>query len=239
VPGVSGAVRVAVGVSHQCALLEDGTVACWSAANPAEPEQEVVELVSGLGDVQKLAMGSNHHCALQGDATLWCWGSNRQGELGQGPDSETSSALAVPVAGLGGVVDFDLSGNGSCAVTGNGSVHCWGSVQYTLASEDWPNPGNTVAWAPSLVPYVADAVSMSTGGAVSCVRTASEQVHCWGHPRMVVPATGTSTMLSTTVATRSYGKGSDSVIRSPTHCTQSACTTHTDQSVGGSRHRAP
>ena len=106
---------VAAGNLSTCALLDDGTVACWgydtfgqAGVSPdAATSTGVVAtptIVAGVGNVQKLAMGagSQHVCALVRGGSVKCWGSNEFGQLGAatsegGAVVGTSSSTPVDV----------------------------------------------------------------------------------------------------------------------------------------------
>lgn len=90
VPLTAGAVRLASGPLHTCALHADGTVTCWGdneygqlgngtlgiAADPA--------LVIDLPPAVQITAGSSHTCIRANDGTPLCWGSNEAGQLGRG-----------------------------------------------------------------------------------------------------------------------------------------------------------
>jgi alpha-tubulin suppressor-like RCC1 family protein len=94
VPFVNGAVSVAAGVHHACAVLESGEVTCWGSdefgqcahVQPGAP-------IPGLKDVTALALGEYHTCALDKSGHVRCWGRNLRGSLGNG----TTVDGAVPV----------------------------------------------------------------------------------------------------------------------------------------------
>ena len=83
-----------------CALLSDGTVACWGndqfgqlGAPPAGCNEgdcsDVPVTVGGLMGVTAIAVGGQFACALS-SPTIQCWGDNTFGELGNGSTSNTS-----------------------------------------------------------------------------------------------------------------------------------------------------
>jgi len=131
VDSISGAVGVAAGFSHSCAVLIDGTIWCWgsdiygklgngSAGSGSDPVQVV-----GITTAMTIAAGLSHTCALLGDGTAWCWGAGGWGQLGAG--TTTSSNIPVQVLGLAGVVQLPNEiWDHTCAVLGNGSAWCWG-----------------------------------------------------------------------------------------------------------------
>jgi len=100
--GLSGAIAVAAGYSHTCAVLADHTMRCWGSnyygqlgngitnKNPAA----VPEKVSGIASAFTVTAGFNHTCARLIDGTFKCWGHNRNGELANG--TTTDSSIPVP-----------------------------------------------------------------------------------------------------------------------------------------------
>lgn len=109
-PAPSAAKQLATRGGTTCALLTNGTVACWgsnghkqlgSAANitvacfsgsgPALDCRPAAALVDGLSDVTEIAVGNDHVCALVATGGVKCWGSNQNGQLGDG-----NSGVDVP-----------------------------------------------------------------------------------------------------------------------------------------------
>jgi hypothetical protein len=90
----ANATQLAVGESHACALMMDGTVLCWgrnaygelgvpvgdSARCPGGPCQTTPQLVAGLPAAVAIAAGGTTTCAVTAASEVHCWG-----ELVQGP----------------------------------------------------------------------------------------------------------------------------------------------------------
>src|SRR5262249_27752128 len=74
-------------------------------------------------------------CALRQSGEVYCWGSNGAGLLGDGPDAaaEPLALQPVPVAALSNVVQIAVGAQEACAVRGDGSVVCWGSLAGRVA----------------------------------------------------------------------------------------------------------
>lgn len=127
-----GAIAVATGAEHSCALLPDGTATCWGRndhgelGNGAVVHASAVPVsVDGLLGAQALAAGAHHTCALTAAGTVKCWGLNNHGQLGDG--STDDSAAAVDVAGLDQVVAIGAGYFHTCALTAAGTLKCWGA----------------------------------------------------------------------------------------------------------------
>jgi alpha-tubulin suppressor-like RCC1 family protein len=86
VSGITTATSIALGYSHSCALLSDGTVKCWgdnmygqlgngtttSSTPPVEGLGFRAVEVSGITTATSIAMGYSHSCALMSDGKVKC-----------------------------------------------------------------------------------------------------------------------------------------------------------------------
>eukprot|EP01043_Picozoa_sp_COSAG02_P038455 COSAG02_NODE_2965_length_7644_cov_1362.789927_10_plen_272_part_01 len=89
------AVGVTVGVSHACAILDEGSLKCWGAnragqlgdgsrygsASDFSSTPVSVDLGTGRTAVE-VAAGYEHTCAILDDGSLKCWGYSWGGALG-------------------------------------------------------------------------------------------------------------------------------------------------------------
>ncbi len=111
-----------------CALLDDGTVACWGSnqvgqlGRGEEAERagsSTPERVVGVSNVVEL----DHTCAVDKSGGVWCWGTGPflRGDGGARTIERTPVKLDLPAStkvGLG----YDVA----CAVV-EGGLRCWGS----------------------------------------------------------------------------------------------------------------
>ena len=136
VNGLTGAVGLAAGYGHACALLSNATMRCWgenregqlgngTTANPGTPQPVNV---SGITGATAFTTGAYHTCAVLGNGTLRCWGRNGNAQLGNG--TYTNSSTPVTVSGLTGVAAVSGGGAHTCAVLNDGTVRCWGENDF-------------------------------------------------------------------------------------------------------------
>lgn len=99
--------EVSTGISHSCALMNNGTVRCWGANNYGQlgtgntTNATKPVTVAGLPrPAIALSAGGSHTCARLDDLTIRCWGRNDRGQLGN--NSRTNSTSPVVLAGAAG-----------------------------------------------------------------------------------------------------------------------------------------
>ena len=72
--------QIAVGRTHSCALLRDGTVHCWGANEHAQLADGTTShrahpaLVNGVFEVEEVAAGGDATCVRLSDGSERCWG---------------------------------------------------------------------------------------------------------------------------------------------------------------------
>ncbi len=90
VAGLTGAVDVAAGGEHTCALLNSGQARCWGSRDFGQlgdgitggPVATSPVGVAGLSGATGLASGSFHTCAIVAGGQARCWGANGEGAIG-------------------------------------------------------------------------------------------------------------------------------------------------------------
>ena len=92
VVGLKGGVAaVSAGTSHTCAVTTVGGVKCWGESFSNAPVD-----VSGLtSSVAAVSAGGFHTCALTVSSGVKCWGDNRSGQLGDGTNTDRTTAVDV------------------------------------------------------------------------------------------------------------------------------------------------
>jgi alpha-tubulin suppressor-like RCC1 family protein len=201
VSGLTGAVALAAGYGHTCALLADATMRCWGEnregqlgnGTTADPGTAHPVAVSGITGVTAFTTGAYHTCAVLGDGTLKCWGRNGDGELGDG--TWTTSSTPRPVNGLTGVAAVSGGGAHTCAVLSDGTVQCWGENEFGQLG-DGTTTGSLI---PVLVRGINSAVAVSAGWRHTCALLGDGSVQCWGQNDLGQLGDGTTTNRTTPV----------------------------------------
>jgi alpha-tubulin suppressor-like RCC1 family protein len=182
---LAGAVRVAAGGRHACAVRSTGTVACWGRNASGQLGDGTVTQrafavdVGGVTTATDVVAGSEHTCALLADRTVVCWGLNDQGQLGDGSGAPAGSRTPVAVRDLTDVraIASSPSARHTCALTTTGAVWCWGDN----ATGQLGVGGTTDAPTPVQVTALGmAAVAVGVGGAHSCAVRMDGTVACWG-----------------------------------------------------------
>ena len=152
------AVAIAGARSHNCALLNDGTVKCWGYNYYGQLGQghtnSIGRAADDMGDnltaidlgTNKTAVaidaGDSHTCAVLNDGTVKCWGSGYSGKLGQpggghngsfiGDEAdEMGDNLSAIDLGTGRTATAIAAGNfHTVALLDNGTVKAWGRNNY-------------------------------------------------------------------------------------------------------------
>jgi alpha-tubulin suppressor-like RCC1 family protein len=173
---------VCTGEAFSCELANDGTVYCWGTdgndelGNNLSPgNKSAATLVQGTTGVTAITCGQSHVCVLTG-GTVQCWGSNVSGELGLSTATATKYGVAVKVPGLTGPIAIAAGEYFTCALSSDGTVHCWGNNDY---GELGDNSGysHNIPWS---VTGLTNATAIAAGFHHACAILSDSTVECWG-----------------------------------------------------------
>ncbi|MBK6465411.1 MAG: hypothetical protein IPF92_31075 [Myxococcales bacterium] len=206
--GATRVVHIECGDHHACAVMGDGSVACWGhddegqlgdgggAARPRPTK------VPGLSGVREIALSRTLGCALGVDKSVRCWGTGRA--LGG------QAMTRAPATVMGGLRASELSASGvtACGREEGGAFRCWGSAKglpdlggdvVSLAvaathvcalrrdgsvrcagAEHWGGAGRDSLNRPLLPAAASPPGEIATGDAFACALGKDKKVYCWG-----------------------------------------------------------
>ncbi len=179
VVGLTDATRIVAGAYHFCALLSDGSVACWGwnrrgqvgAATEGVYEEPV--RVVGLTDVVELAAGHEHTCTIARSGSVACWGSRNGAPLGDGIAADEAQPTPIAVAGVDDAEQIAGGAWHTCIVRRGGRVTCWGGNGFGQSSAP--------SALPTMIDDVDDAIDVVAGYGHTCVLRRDSSVWCWGY----------------------------------------------------------
>jgi alpha-tubulin suppressor-like RCC1 family protein len=220
--------QVATGTASTCALLSQGSVACWGdnghgeLGNGTTINSSTPVAVSNLSGVSAITMGAFHACALVSGA-VYCWGYGSDGQLGIG--SAVPNAQTVPLGVVGSMTVKAIAGGGNhtCALLVAGNVACWGDNangdvgDTSLVSGTQANSPVPVSSAISVsgpdggsAPLV-NAVAIAAGSGHTCAVLGTGSIVCWGLNGNGQLGNGTTTSSTRPVAVAAVATGATAV----------------------------
>ena len=179
VPVIADATSIGAGENHACALRAGGVVSCWgddglgqlgdNDGNTADSATPVD--VTGLpGAASQLVVGQDHACALVG-TDVYCWGDALHGQLGQGDNVDSDTALLVP--GLPQIVQIASGFNYVCAIDDTADMWCWGyGLDGQLGNGGIELTGLEDFTSPVLFQVASGITDVACGNSHTCVETA-------------------------------------------------------------------
>lgn len=160
---------IALGDTHACALMHQGSVRCWgsnSSGQLGDPglsssaKELIPRLVPGVNDAVQIVAADQYTCVLTNSGSVRCWGVLP-------PMNSAPMKTPSVVAGFEAGIDKIATGFGALCALQGGIVKCRTNVWEPLAvSPAFPSPV-TDFW-------------ISGRSSVACVRGTSTGIACWG-----------------------------------------------------------
>ncbi len=204
------ATKVAMGSSHACAILDNGSLTCWGNnsfgqlglehtdnrgdnSNEMGANLQFVNLGSGKSAVQIFA-GSSSTCAILNDNSLKCWGNNDYGQLGQGHKNTIGGNSNEMGDNLNPIdlgpslyaTSVSIGTSHTCAILNNLSVKCWGRNNYGQLGQgdNLDRGGDTNEMGVNLDPidfgFSRTVTQLTSKGQRSCAILSDTNITCWG-----------------------------------------------------------
>jgi alpha-tubulin suppressor-like RCC1 family protein len=195
--------KLAVGSSHTCVLLSGGHVKCWGvsglsgvgmcdAGNEATRPDEMgnrLPLVN-LGTSRTaidLVAGHSGSCAVLDTGQVKCWGNEnlRMRSAAVVPLSSDAMGDALGAVYLGSGVKatrVEAGTASACALLEDGTVKCWGALEFGAAGMDYTDPAPPGDGLPAVNLGTGRTVKeISNGNDHVCALLDNGQIKCWGY----------------------------------------------------------
>lgn len=173
-PHLTGVSAIVAGPDNTCAIVDDGSVKCWGAAESPGPSGVALCGTRCLGPVDvhgvestiSISSGVYATCAVSAAHSMTCW-------------QQLRSAARPDLTSLAGMVESVQVGEGhACALTTSGGVTCWGKNDYGQLGNGSQGPYSV---SPTSVVGLPAGVSLiGAGGINSCAIQTNGGLRCWG-----------------------------------------------------------
>jgi hypothetical protein len=175
-------------------VLPTGLVALMCSCGGRVAPDAVVFLPAS--NVQAVSLGSSFGCLLLSDDSVQCWGDDDLGQLGSAVTTQcpTSGGLfeqtpcsptPVAVPGVTSAVAVASGLDFACALSGSGSVTCWGGNSMGQLGTSAPIGG----FSPPVV-VATGASALAVGYQSACALGAGGSWECWGADPLHLDAQG-------------------------------------------------
>ena len=212
--------NMAGGRFHTCAIVDDGSVACWGdnaygqLGDGTTNDRSTPTLTDSLGvgrTAVQVATGDYFTCVMLDNDDVKCWGRNIKGQLGDGTttdkDSPPSSAITFPT----GLTPVALVAGDqlACAIMDDESLMCWGANW----SGELGDGTTTDRTSPTAVSLNAgeNVIDVGSGDSHTCALLDDGSIKCWGNNYYGQLGDGTTTNRNTPDLTDSLGTGRTAV----------------------------
>jgi len=193
VPLAQAATSVSAGWAHSCAVLADGSSACWggnqfgqlgnggqalaSCADGTAVCSNGPVAVSGATQWTRVAGGFLYTCGIDSAGAAHCWGAGRRGQLGDGNQATSTVPTNVSGALVFGALAAATGGDLMCGIGTGGALHCWGTGYFG-------QPGNGSVAQLAIVPYRVSPnqsfTALAVGEVHACALDGAGAAFCWG-----------------------------------------------------------
>ncbi len=174
---------VSAGKDHTCAVLINGSVACWGADNVGQlgdggtnTAKTSPILINSSWQFASISAGYNHTCGVLVNGSIACWGSDDSGKLGDG-GTNTAKTSPVLINSSWRFASVSAGTSHTCAVLINGSVACWGADNVGQLGDGGTDTAKT---SPVIVNSNWQFASVSAGGLHTCGALVNGSIACWG-----------------------------------------------------------
>jgi alpha-tubulin suppressor-like RCC1 family protein len=185
VEALTGATQVSAFDTHTCARTESGSAFCWGQNYdgrlgdgtyqvkhaPAQVRDADGKPIKGI---ESIGAFGQHTCAIRTGGSVACWGDNQQGQLAASA-SVANSVKPIDIPSLTNIRSLAGGDGFTCALSGTGTVYCWGANQRGQLGLGDGQPA--VVRVPTAV--LTDVERLTVGVSHACAVTHGA-LRCWG-----------------------------------------------------------
>jgi alpha-tubulin suppressor-like RCC1 family protein len=196
-PSGHSAKQISVAERHVCAVLDDGTVACWGDGgggaggwNPAPDggtiedayrvSPYVIPSLNGIAEVRT----STSTCVRTETGQVKCFGWNGFGNLGRGStrgyDDYDYLPGLVELPGNSAAIGIAVATTYGCALLSDGSIWCWGNNEYEQLGSSRGVTAKFSAVPIKVEGLPAAATAVAATNHAACALLSDQTVMCWG-----------------------------------------------------------
>ena len=138
--------NIAGGRYHTCAIVDNGSVACWGDNSDGQlgdgttTDRSTPTITNSLGvgrTAVQVATGDYFTCVMLDNDEVKCWGDNQYGQLGDGTTTDKTSPPSSAITFPTGLTPVALVAGDeqACAIMDDESLTCWGKKR---TRRTWP-----------------------------------------------------------------------------------------------------
>lgn len=215
------AVSIAAGKDHTCAILDNGSVACWGygyygqIGDGSTTDTSTPTLTASLGvgrTAVAISAGMDHTCSILDNGSVACWGGGSSGQLGDGAAMDRLSPTQTSSLGTGRTAIAIAAGDmHTCALLDNGSVVCWGAGSTGALGRGTATNYQVSPMLTASLGTGQRAVAISSGEEHTCALLENGSISCWGYGAMGALGNGGTSDKYAPTLTSSFGTGRTAV----------------------------
>ncbi|MEC8340175.1 MAG: putative Ig domain-containing protein, partial [Candidatus Thermoplasmatota archaeon] len=181
--------NIAGGRYHTCAIVDNGSVACWGGNSDGQlgdgttNSRSTPTLTDSLGvgrTAVQVATGDYFTCVMLDNDEVKCWGDNQYGQLGDGTTTDKTSPPSSAITFPTGLTPVALVAGDeqACAIMDDESLTCWGRNEFGELGDGT----TTDRTSPTAVSLNAgeNVIDVGSGDEYTCALLDDGSIKCWG-----------------------------------------------------------
>ena len=176
-PGGQPVVALDIGHYMVCAVLGNGSIACWGQYGGGNTPS-LKTFFGASNPAIDVSTGRYAGCGLLDNGSVTCWGT---GWLGTGGESQSADPGDIwPNLGSGRTaVELEIGRKHRCVLLDDDSVKCWGDDYYGQLGNGGGQGNKNAPFSTTFASNLG-LQRMSAGHWHTCIASKTNEVYCWG-----------------------------------------------------------